>query len=66
MKSSPTNTPAKKAIAAVGLGRLARELGISKQAVCGWQWRGVPAERVVAVEKITGINRKVLRPDIFA
>ena len=43
---------------------LARALGITHGAVN--QWRRVPAERVVAVERITGIPREVLRPDVFA
>lgn len=45
---------------AVGLGR---QLGISPQAVS--QWGRVPAERVVDVERITGIPRAELRPDLF-
>lgn len=42
---------------------LARELKISRAAVA--KWERVPAERVVDVERITGIPREVLRPDIF-
>jgi hypothetical protein len=29
------------------------------------QWRRVPAERVLEVEKITGVSRHKLRPDIY-
>lgn len=29
------------------------------------QWKGVPAEHVLAVEEFTGISRHVLRPDVF-
>ncbi|MFN7185967.1 MAG: transcriptional regulator [Pseudomonadota bacterium] len=43
--------------------RLARELGVTPGAVN--QWRRVPAERVVEVERITGIPREQLRPDLF-
>ena len=43
--------------------RLARELGITHGAVM--QWRKVPAERVLDVERITGISRHELRPDIY-
>lgn len=43
---------------------LARELGLSRSAV--WQWSRVPAERVVEVERITGIPREALRPDLYA
>ena len=42
---------------------LARELGISHAAIR--QWGRVPAERVVEVERITGIPREALRPDLY-
>lgn len=43
---------------------LARGLGISHAAVS--QWSGhCPAERVVDVERITGIPREELRPDLY-
>lgn len=42
---------------------LARRLKISPQAV--HSWRRIPAERVVAVERITGIPREELRPDLY-
>lgn len=48
----------------VGLRALiARELGISRQAVCAW--KRVPAERVLQVERITGIPRSDLRADLY-
>jgi DNA-binding transcriptional regulator YdaS (Cro superfamily) len=43
---------------------IARGLGLSRAAITRWQ--RVPAERVVAVEKITGIPRQLLRPDLWA
>lgn len=43
--------------------KLARELGLSPGAV--YQWRKVPAERVLDVERITGIPRHRLRPDLY-
>jgi hypothetical protein len=43
--------------------RISRELGITHGAVS--QWRRVPAERVLDVERLTGIERHVLRPDIY-
>ena len=47
-----------------GLARLiALQSGISAAAVS--QWRRVPAERVLSVERITGIPRRELRPDIY-
>lgn len=46
-----------------GITRLAAELCISSQAIS--QWKRVPAERVLDVERITGIPRHELRPDIY-
>lgn len=47
-----------------GTGALAKALGgITSQAVS--QWKKVPAERVIDVERVTGISRHDLRPDIF-
>jgi DNA-binding transcriptional regulator YdaS (Cro superfamily) len=43
--------------------QLARRLGITHSAIL--QWRGrVPLKRIAAVERITGIPRDVLRPDL--
>jgi DNA-binding transcriptional regulator YdaS (Cro superfamily) len=48
-----------------GPAALAKALGgtLTSQAVS--QWRKVPAERVLDVERITGISRHDLRPDVF-
>jgi len=43
------------------LSRIAREIGVYAQAV--HQWQMVPLDRVVDVERITGIAREKLRPD---
>jgi len=52
------------AIAAVGgVTELARRLGISQPSVSNWT--RVPAERVLLVEANTGVNRSVLRPDLY-
>lgn len=49
-----------------GLGRLARLLEITPQALSSWRLRGrVPATRVLEVERLTGISRHALRPDIY-
>lgn len=54
---------AKKAVG--GNTGLARALapGISPQAIS--QWKQVPAERVLEVERATGVGRHRLRPDIY-
>lgn len=43
--------------------KLALDLGLTSQAV--YQWRRVPAERALEVERLTGISRHKLRPDVF-
>lgn len=49
--------------AAGGVGALARALGISQPSVSNWQ--RIPAERVIAVEALTGVPRAALRPDLY-
>ncbi len=49
--------------AAGGVSRLARLLLISQPSVSGWS--RIPASRVIQVETLTGINRRVLRPDLY-
>lgn len=54
-------TAKQKAGGATGL---ASKLGdITSQAVS--QWKRVPAERVLDVERVTGVSRHKLRPDIY-
>lgn len=43
---------------------VASALGLNKATISRWQ--RVPAERVVEVERITGIPRHELRPDLAA
>ncbi len=53
-----------EAIRAVGgVSELARRIGISQPSVSNWD--RIPAERVLTVETATGVNRSVLRPDLF-
>jgi TorA maturation chaperone TorD len=49
--------------AAGGVGALARKIGISQPSVSNWA--RIPAERVLAVEAVTGVDRSVLRPDLY-
>jgi TorA maturation chaperone TorD len=49
--------------AAGGVGALARRIGIAQPSVSNWS--RIPAERVIAVEDATGVNRTVLRPDLY-
>lgn len=60
-----TKTPGERAIDILGgpaaVGRL---FGVSAWAASKWRHR-VPAERVIALEKATGVSRHELRPDIY-
>jgi TorA maturation chaperone TorD len=49
--------------AAGGVGALARKIGISQPSLSNWT--RVPAERVLSVEGVTGVDRAVLRPDLY-
>jgi|MudIll2142460700_1097286.scaffolds.fasta_scaffold1686265_3 DNA-binding transcriptional regulator YdaS (Cro superfamily) len=49
--------------AAGGAAALARQLGITVQAIS--QWRHIPAERVVAVSRATNVPVTILRPDLY-
>lgn len=57
---------AQKAVSAAGGSAvIAREIGISIAAITLWKRRGIPAQRVLDVERLTGISRHTLRPDVF-
>lgn len=42
---------------------IASVLGISRAAVS--QWRRVPEKHVATVSRITGVSKRVLRPDLY-
>lgn len=43
--------------------KIAKSLGLNRATIS--RWHQVPAHHVLEVEKITGIRREVLRPDVF-
>ena len=43
--------------------KIAAALGESKQAVHNWHRRGYPADKCKALEALTGISVRLLRPD---
>ncbi|MBR1212166.1 molecular chaperone TorD family protein [Bradyrhizobium sp. JYMT SZCCT0180] len=49
--------------AAGGVASLARAIGIAQPSVSSWS--RIPAERVLAVEAFTRVERSVLRPDLY-
>lgn len=50
-----------------GPSKAAEQLGISSPSVVlNWRLRNsIPAQYVIAIEKITGIARESIRPDVF-
>jgi DNA-binding transcriptional regulator YdaS (Cro superfamily) len=59
-----TDTPLQRAIKkAGGVKKLAEALECSPPAI--YQWDKVPVERAIQIERLTGISRQELRPDIF-
>jgi len=53
-----------EAVRAVGgVSELARQLGISQPSISNWI--RIPAERVISVETVTGVDRGILRPDLY-
>lgn len=46
-----------------GVPKLARKLGVSRQAI--YQWTEVPVDRAAELERVTGIPRSRFRPDMF-
>lgn len=46
-----------------GIKKLARALGIKHQSF--YSWDKVPAERVLDVERLSGVSRHNLRPDLY-
>jgi hypothetical protein len=62
--AEPTDKELQAVITVMG-GRveLARSLGLKYRSVL--DWRRVPVERLIQIERITGIPRQRLRPDLY-
>ena len=61
MDRDPIIREAAKAVG--GVTKLSSALGLSRAAVSFWT--RVPAEHVIEVERLTGIPREALRPDLY-
>ena len=48
-----------------GRSRLAEKLKLTRQAISKWRSSRIPAERVIEVERASGISRQILRPDLY-
>jgi len=65
-KSLPKNFVRNAIKQAGGQVAVAQAFGIRQSAVWKWAERNsVPAERVIALEGLTGVSRHRLRPDIY-
>ena len=49
----------------VTLAKIAEHFGVMRSTVLRWETRRIPAERVLALEELTGVSRHDLRPDIY-
>jgi DNA-binding transcriptional regulator YdaS (Cro superfamily) len=64
LSAMPVDKALREAIRAAGGARaLARALGIAHQAIS--KWERVPPLRALEVERLTGISRHRLRPDVY-
>lgn len=59
------NSPLSFVQKTMSLPTLAKKLGLTKAAVYVWRKNGIPVERVIQIEEITGVSRHNLRPDLF-
>jgi DNA-binding transcriptional regulator YdaS (Cro superfamily) len=51
--------------AGLTLQELGDRLNVGRAAVCKWERRQIPAERVLEIERVTGVPRHELRPDLY-
>lgn len=61
--SDPSGALERAKRAAGGAGELAKGVGVTAQAIS--QWDEVPPLRVLEVERLTGVPRHELRPDLY-
>lgn len=62
-RTTPTAALQQAIEIAGGQSAIARALGIKQPSVSTWEL--CPVSRVLAVEKLTGVSRELLRPDIY-
>jgi DNA-binding transcriptional regulator YdaS (Cro superfamily) len=48
-----------------GILQLASKCGVSHQAVYKWRRSGIPPRRVLLLERVSGVPRHELRPDLY-
>ncbi len=65
MPPSPAEVVERACSLAGGALRLAQQIGVAPSAVSNWRHSGIPAGRVPAIARITGMGLHELRPDLF-
>ena len=67
VKRTVTMTALEVAAEAVGgKAALAKLLGVSKSCITMWGVRGfIPSDRILDMERVTGVNKSLLRPDQY-
>lgn len=65
LMSTPREALERAAKAVGGFAQLADLLMVSRQAVYKWLETNVPPKRCADVERLTGVPREHLRPDIY-
>lgn len=66
LESESMNTHIKDAVKkAGGRGAVAKALSVTPEAVRQWEIVKLPAERAVELERISGVHRSLLRPDLW-
>ena len=46
-----------------GIDKLAKSLNVTRQII--YKWSKIPSERVIEIERLTGLSRQILRPDLY-
>lgn len=65
--NKPQNKSVAEAVTRIGGAHaVASIMGVSSTAVLHWIYRNCPAERCVELERLSGVPREQLRPDIFS
>lgn len=66
MSIAKGNTGIQRAILVVGgQAALAELLGVKQPAISYYLYKRCPAEKAIQIEKLTGVPREEIRPDLF-
>ena len=63
--SAPNPLRSYRLRAGLTLQQLGRQIGVHKTTILRWEEGRIPAERMVEIERVTGLPRRKLRPDLF-